>query len=61
MSLSFRHRLYLCLMPCVTGFCPLGKEGPLGCYDVSYMSLAMGKRNKLSRGFTDLCVGTAEM
>ena len=31
-------------MPCVDGFCPLGREGPLGCRHVTSVSLAMAKQ-----------------
>ena len=28
-------------MPCVIGSCPLGREGPLGCHDVPYLTITM--------------------
>ena len=30
--------------PCVDGSCPFGREGPLGCHHVTYVSLAMAKQ-----------------
>ncbi len=33
-----------CLVPCVIGFCPLGREGPSGCQVGPYISLAMEKQ-----------------
>ena len=43
-----------CLVPCVIGSCPLGREGPLGCHDVPYLSLAMEKQ--LPPEWVVLCV-----
>ena len=57
MSLPFKHDA--CLVPCVIGVCPLGREGPL---DSHVGPLAMEKQlhpERVVRGFLYLSAGLA--